>query len=278
MAASPEMDAGLKAILDILRARVGHDFRCYKPGTLLRRIRRRMTLGKIATMDDYARHLSDHPDEVGLLQKDLLIGVTDFFRQPQAWETLENRVIAPLVESAPEGAEIRVWVPGCSTGKEVYSLAMVLAEADGEERREDELSDLRHRRRFRRAGKGPHRQLSGGRDRRERLGRAAQAVLFPQGRPLSGHQEHPRAGRFRRAEHHRRSALLPAGPDHLPQSPDLPGPAGAAEDHRPVSLRPARRGLSLFGKRRDRRETGRISSSRSRRNGGSTAASASGIA
>ena len=127
-AASPEMDSGLKAILDILRAKVGHDFRCYKPGTLLRRIRRRMTLGKIATMDDYARHLSDHPDEVGLLQKDLLIGVTDFFRQPQAWETLEKQVIAPLVESAPEGPEIRVWVPGCSTGKEVYSLAMLLAE------------------------------------------------------------------------------------------------------------------------------------------------------
>ena len=128
-AASPEADAGLRAVLDILRARVGHDFRCYKPSTLLRRIQRRMTLGKIATMDDYARHLSGNPDEVGLLQKDLLIGVTDFFRQPQAWETLENRVIAPLVESAPEGAEIRVWVPGCSTGKEVYSLAMVLAEA-----------------------------------------------------------------------------------------------------------------------------------------------------
>ena len=128
-AASPEMDAGLKTILEILRARVGHDFRCYKPGTLLRRIRRRMTLGKIATMDDYARHLSDHPDEVGLLQKDLLIGVTDFFRQPQAWETLAKLVIGPLLESAPEGAVLRVWVPGCASGKEVYSLAIVLAEA-----------------------------------------------------------------------------------------------------------------------------------------------------
>ncbi len=114
-AASPEMDPGLKTILDILRARVGHDFRCYKPGTLVRRIRRRMTLGKIATMGDYALHLSENPEEVGLLQKDLLIGVTDFFRQPQAWETLEKLVIAPLVESAPEGAEIRVWVPGCSS-------------------------------------------------------------------------------------------------------------------------------------------------------------------
>ncbi len=226
-------------------------------------------------MDDYARHLSEHPDEVGLLQKDLLIGVTEFFRQPQAWEILEKKVIAPLVESAPEGSEIRVWVPGCSTGKEVYSLAMLLAEQVEKTRQEDGLPDLRHRHRRCRAGDGPDRQLSGGRDRRERLGRAAQAVLFPQGRPLSGHQEPPRADRLRRPEPHRRSALLQAGPDQLPQSPDLPGPAGAEEDHRPVSLRPARRGISVSGQRRDRSETGRTSSSRFRRNGGSIAASAS---
>jgi len=127
-AASPEADAGLRAVLDILRARVGHDFRCYKPSTLLRRIRRRMTLKSIATMDEYARRLSDQLDEVGLLQKDLLIGVTDFFRQPQAWETLEKSVIAPLLEDATPGSEIRVWVPGCSSGKEVYGLAMLLTE------------------------------------------------------------------------------------------------------------------------------------------------------
>ena len=127
-ATSQEADAGLRAVLDILRTRVGHDFRCYKPSTLVRRIRRRMTLGKIAAMDDYARRLSDHPDEVVLLQKDLFIGVTDFFRQPSAWETLEKRVIAPLMESAREGAEIRIWVPGCASGKEVYSLAMLLTE------------------------------------------------------------------------------------------------------------------------------------------------------
>ncbi|MHB9097420.1 MAG: CheR family methyltransferase [Syntrophales bacterium] len=127
-AASPKIDAGLRPILNILRARVGHDFSCYKPGTLVRRIRRRMTLGKIASLDDYARHLSEHPDEVALLQKDLLIGVTDFFRQPQAWEILEKRVIAPLMTTTPPGSVIRVWVPGCSSGQEVYSLAMLLTE------------------------------------------------------------------------------------------------------------------------------------------------------
>ncbi|MHB8770629.1 MAG: PocR ligand-binding domain-containing protein [Syntrophales bacterium] len=127
-AAAAETTPGLQAILDILRARIGHDFRCYKPGTLIRRIRRRMTLAKIGTMVEYARYLSDHSDEVNLLQKDLLIGVTDFFRQPHAWEALGKQVIARLLENAAPGSEIRAWVPGCSTGKEVYSLAMLLAE------------------------------------------------------------------------------------------------------------------------------------------------------
>jgi two-component system CheB/CheR fusion protein len=126
-AAAPEPGQGLAPVLEILRTRAGHDFRCYKPGTLVRRIRRRMTLGRIATLEDYARHLQDHPDEAGLLQKDLLIGVTEFFRQPQAWETLARKVIAPLVENAERGP-IRVWITGCAAGREVYSLAMLLAE------------------------------------------------------------------------------------------------------------------------------------------------------
>jgi two-component system, chemotaxis family, CheB/CheR fusion protein len=125
---SPEFDANLRAVLEILRQKVGHDFRCYKPNTLVRRIRRRMTLGKIPTFADYAQFLQEHPEEVSFLKKDLLIGVTEFFRQPQAWEVLEKRVIAPIVENAPPGSEIRVWVPGCSTGKEAYSLAMLLSD------------------------------------------------------------------------------------------------------------------------------------------------------
>jgi PAS domain S-box-containing protein len=126
--ASLDPETAIGAILEILRARVGHDFSCYKPNTLVRRIRRRMNLGSMTTPDDYARHLRDNPDEVELLQKDLLIGVTDFFRQPQAWATLERKVIAPLTETAAPGSEIRIWIPGCSSGKEVYSLAMLLAD------------------------------------------------------------------------------------------------------------------------------------------------------
>jgi two-component system CheB/CheR fusion protein len=123
-----DLDSGLLSVLDILRVKAGHDFRCYKPSTLVRRIRRRMTFSNAETFVDYARFLNEHPDEIGLLHKDLLIGVTEFFRQPQAWEMLEEKVIAHLVESARPGSQIRVWVPGCSTGKEAYSLSMLLCE------------------------------------------------------------------------------------------------------------------------------------------------------
>ena len=126
--AAPQHDPGLQAVLDILRAKAGQDFSCYKPSTVARRIERRMALSKVATPADYARFLEDNPDEAGLLQKDLLIGVTEFFRQPQAWDVLRDDVIAPLVERAPAGSEIRIWVPGCSTGQEPYSLAILLAE------------------------------------------------------------------------------------------------------------------------------------------------------
>jgi len=125
---SGETHADLQDILKILRAKIGYDFSGYKPNTLVRRIRRRMALGRHASYSDYAGFLNEHPDEVGLLQKDLLIGVTEFFRQPQAWEFLGEKVVAHVVENARSGSIIRVWVPGCSTGQEAYSLAMVLTE------------------------------------------------------------------------------------------------------------------------------------------------------
>jgi two-component system CheB/CheR fusion protein len=123
-----ESKADLEAILDILFAKAGHDFRGYKANTLIRRIRRRMALANMASFSDYVRLLSEQPHEVAMLKKDFLIGVTEFFRQPPAWKTLGEQVVAPLLAKAagPEG--IRIWVPGCSTGKEVYSLAMLFAE------------------------------------------------------------------------------------------------------------------------------------------------------
>lgn len=123
-----KLDADFRAILNILLIRTGHDFRCYKKTTLIRRIRRRMALTQLKHPADYRSFLEEHPDEARLLHKDLLIGVTDFFRQPEAWRLLEEKVIPVLIANADPENPVRVWVPGCSSGKEAYSLAILLAE------------------------------------------------------------------------------------------------------------------------------------------------------
>ena len=169
---SPETHADLRAILDILRAKVGYDFRCYKPNTLVRRIRRRMTLAKIATFADYAGFLHEHPEEVGLLQKDLLIGVTEFFRQPQAWEILEEKVIAALVENAAAGIDDPGLGPGLLDGQGGLQPGHAADRTGEEVRQEAGHPDLRHRLRRLRPGDRPQRQLFEGGDRRERLGRS----------------------------------------------------------------------------------------------------------
>jgi|GEM_PF-618500 len=123
-----EHRSDLKVILEILLVKTGHDFRCYKPSTMIRRIRRRVTLVGRSSFSDYIQYLSEHPAEADLLKKDLLIGVTDFFRQPGAWKVLEEKVLSDLIGSAGAQGGIRAWVPGCSTGKEAYSLAMLFYE------------------------------------------------------------------------------------------------------------------------------------------------------
>jgi two-component system CheB/CheR fusion protein len=118
----------LATILGLLRARVKYDFSCYKKGTLTRRIQRRMGLQHIAEMGEYLARLRQDKEEVTALYKDLLIGVTNFFREGEAWQVLEKQVIDPLVDEHDADAPIRVWVAGCATGEEPYSLAMVLTE------------------------------------------------------------------------------------------------------------------------------------------------------
>jgi len=118
----------LQAILALLRSRTGHDFRCYKHGTLLRRINRRMGLHQIETIGKYLKLLQSDSAEVRLLFKDLLISVTRFFRDPEAFHALDEKVIAPLVAAHETEAPIRVWAPGCATGEEPYSLAMLILE------------------------------------------------------------------------------------------------------------------------------------------------------
>ena len=119
---------GLSAILAVLRARTKHDFRGYKKGTIQRRIERRMGLQQVENVSRYVDFLRANPAEVDHLYKDLLIGVTSFFRDATAFEGLASTVLAELVRRRDPDAPIRVWVPGCSTGEEAYSLAILLAE------------------------------------------------------------------------------------------------------------------------------------------------------
>ena len=115
-------------ILDVVKQRTAHDFSFYKMGMLLRRIERRMAVAGFDNPRDYLRLLTETPAEVDQLAKDLLINVTSFFRHPEAFEVL-GRDVLPDFEKRHGGKKaLRVWVPGCSTGEEAYSLAMVLIE------------------------------------------------------------------------------------------------------------------------------------------------------
>jgi two-component system, chemotaxis family, CheB/CheR fusion protein len=118
----------LEQICALLRGRTGHDFSNYKDSTVVRRIQRRMQVLQIRSAGDYADRLRAEPRELDLLFQDLLIGVTSFFRDPDAFEALEAHVIAPFVASRGADKPIRVWVPGCSTGEEAFSIAILLHE------------------------------------------------------------------------------------------------------------------------------------------------------
>ena len=125
---APKAENELKKIFILLRAQTGHDFSQYKPSTIHRRIERRMAVHQIKTMDGYVKYLQQAAAEVEALFRDLLIGVTNFFRDPGAFRAIEEQIIPKLFSGKLEDGVVRVWVPGCSTGEEAYSLAILLAE------------------------------------------------------------------------------------------------------------------------------------------------------
>lgn len=128
-AASPSDDAdALRDVLALVRVRTGQDFSNYKVPTLRRRIERRMSLRGTPTMPAYARLMRREPQEAVSLMKELLISVTNFFRDSDAWTALEERVIPRLFLHKRAHEQVRVWVAGCATGEEAYSVAMLLAE------------------------------------------------------------------------------------------------------------------------------------------------------
>jgi two-component system CheB/CheR fusion protein len=129
-------DSGFRRLLELLSTRYGFDFREYKPASLVRRVRARMQQVRIDSFDGYMHYLESHPDENVALFNAILINITGFFRDPDAWTVLRNEVIPRLVEQASETRSLRVWSIGCSSGEEPYSLAVLLSEHLGSGGRE----------------------------------------------------------------------------------------------------------------------------------------------
>jgi two-component system CheB/CheR fusion protein len=123
---------GFNKILALLRRATGVDFSLYKTNTLRRRIRRRMILNKLDGPDEYAKYLREHPAEVENLYQDILINVTSFFRNPETFEILKEKIFPRIIEHRAPDEPVRIWTVGCSTGEEAYSIAMAFTEFAGE--------------------------------------------------------------------------------------------------------------------------------------------------
>ena len=124
----PRTEGAMKKIFNLLRTHTGHDFSHYKQNTINRRIERRMAVQNIQSVDKYVRYLEQKPAEVEALFSDLLIGVTSFFRNPTAFEALQKKLIPDLFTNKRTDSAIRIWVAGCSTGEEAYSIGILLQE------------------------------------------------------------------------------------------------------------------------------------------------------
>ncbi len=125
---TPNVREELSHICNLIRTRTGHDFSPYKESTIIRRIERRMALHQIDSLEEYRHNLQTNADESDLLFRDLLIGVTSFFRDLDAFESLRQQALPRLFKDKLGGGCVRVWVCGCSTGEEAYSIAMLLQE------------------------------------------------------------------------------------------------------------------------------------------------------
>ncbi len=123
-----KVQSALEKIVILLRTHSGHDFTLYRRSTLYRRVERRMGIHQVGKISGYVRYLQENPQELGILFKELLIGVTNFFRDKTAWEQMAAKAIPMLLKDRPAGSTLRAWVAGCSTGEEAYSLAITFKE------------------------------------------------------------------------------------------------------------------------------------------------------
>jgi two-component system CheB/CheR fusion protein len=136
---APASLSAMRRIMMLLRTKTGNDFSLYKQSTIRRRIERRMGVHNLKDVDAYARYLSEDSGEVSILFKELLINVTSFFRDKEAFEALNKEALPRLFENKPENHIFRVWVPGCASGEEAYSIAMLFREYMDEIKQEFKL-------------------------------------------------------------------------------------------------------------------------------------------
>ena len=122
-------ETAMKKVFLLLQNHTGHDFSQYKPNTIHRRIARRLSVHQITELNDYVKYLQQTPSEIDALFLDVLIGVTQFFRDTEAFVSLAEQIVTKLLVNKTLGSVIRVWVPGCSTGEEAFSIAILLVEA-----------------------------------------------------------------------------------------------------------------------------------------------------
>ncbi len=118
----------LRKIFILIRNRTGQDFSQYKKSTINRRIGRRMNIHQIEDISQYFRYLQENPNEIDQLYNEFLINVTNFFRDPEAYESLKQNALIKLIQEKNDGDTIRIWIPGCSSGEEVYSIAIIIKE------------------------------------------------------------------------------------------------------------------------------------------------------
>ena len=247
-----QTDTARLSICEVLFARVGHDFSGYKEATFLRRVQRRMQVLGLADMNAYVAKLEADREEAVLLFRDLLIGVTTFFRDAGAFEAVKQVVMPRLFEGKGAGDQVRVWVPGCATGEEAYSLAILLREHMDGLNDVPKRAGVRHR--HRRAGHRhrPRRALP-----RHPAGRtvagAPGPLLHPAREQLRRRQGGARPLHLLRAQLGAGPAVQPHEPGVLPQPADLHGRGVAGHRHPRLPLLAAARRRAAAGQRGDRR-------------------------
>jgi two-component system CheB/CheR fusion protein len=211
-----EAEDALKRIMTLLQQRTGHDFRHYKRATVLRRIERRMQVSRTPTLAAYQKYLQEVSGEAKALLGDMLIGVTQFFRDRPAFEALEREVMPKIFQQLDDDRAVRVWVPACSTGEEAYSVAMLVADEAARHREATKFTLFASDIDAEAVSAGRNGLYSPG-DPGRRAADPPAHPLRPRARRLPHQQDAARAHDLRRAQRAERPAVLSRAAGELPQ-------------------------------------------------------------